>query len=79
MHIEGDYDSLLDNTFTQNGKVAHISSLREFFRLFVMCENCLVRAMCLTVRAKPSRRVIITKPCKKFEARRKNPKIERRN
>ncbi len=78
MHIEGDYNSLLDDTFTQNGKVAHVSSLREFFRLFVMCENCLVRVMCLTISAKPSQRVIIGKPCKEFEARRKNPKFRRR-
>ncbi len=79
MHIEGDYDNLLDDTFTQNGKVAHVSSLREFFRLFVMCENCLVRAMCLTFNTKPTRRIIIGKPCKEFEACRRNPKIGRRN
>lgn len=72
MHIEGEYNGLIKKI----GKVAHVSNPREFFKMFPICESCLVKAMCLTIK---SHSIIITKPCERFEACRKNPKIRRRN
>lgn len=75
MRIEGDYNSL-DTTFDQTSRIAHVSTPRDFFKMFPICESCLVKVMCLIINPQ---RIYITKPCERFEAHRKNPKIGRRN